>query len=218
MRPLQTLTALNDRLFARWYPLVCGLSERAGQREMRADLVGQARGRTLEIGAGSGLNLPHYPSAVTELVVTEPSRHMHGHLRRVLAEDPPPVGAHHLVAAPAESLPVEDGSVDTVVGVYVLCTVDDPAAALAEIARVLAPGGRYLFMEHVHAGDGTLLGTVQDLIEPVHEWVAAGCHPNRRLHDLLDAAPLAVEQVESLRMPMAFPTVRPVLRGLAVRP
>jgi ubiquinone/menaquinone biosynthesis C-methylase UbiE len=206
---------LNERLFARWYPLVCGLSERAGQREVRAQLIAEARGRTLEIGAGSGLNLPHYTDRVTELVVTEPSPHMLEHLRSILHSDPPPVGAWKLVESGAEKLPFPDGSFDTVVGTYVHCTIPDPRRALGEIARVLTDGGRYLFLEHVHAGEGTLLGRFQDLVEIPHRYIAAGCHPNRRTEALLEESPLEVERLEHSRMPMAFPTVRPVILGAA---
>ena len=114
-----------------------------------------------------------------------------------------------------ELLPFAEDSFDTVVATYVLCTVPDPAAALREIARVLAPGGRYLFLEHVHAGDGTALGRFQDLIELPHRYIAAGCHPNRRTEALLKASPLQVERVEHGEQPRAFPSVRPTIIGSA---
>ncbi|HEX4109690.1 MAG TPA: class I SAM-dependent methyltransferase [Solirubrobacteraceae bacterium] len=209
---------LNERLFAWWYPYVSGLSERAGQREMRAELIAQAHGRALEIGAGSGLNLPHYGPSVSELVVTEPSPHMLAHLRRRLEQEPPPVGEWTLLLAGAETLPFEDASFDCVVGTYVHCTIPDPARALREVARVLAPGGRYLYLEHVHAGEGTALGRMQDLIELPHRYIAAGCHPNRRTERLLRDSPLVLERVEHGTMPMAFPSVRPVISGSARAP
>lgn len=171
---------LNDRFFAFYYPRLVGLSERAGQAEVRRDLLSEARGRTLEIGAGNGFNLPHYPAGVTELVVTEPSPPMLALLRDQLDASPPPVGGWELVEAGAESLPFDGAGFDTVVGGFILCSIPDPAAALAEIARVLRPGGRYLFLEHVHAGEGTALGRFQDLVELPHRYLAAGCHPNRR--------------------------------------
>jgi ubiquinone/menaquinone biosynthesis C-methylase UbiE len=206
---------INERLFARWYPLVTGLSERAGHRETRERLVGPARGRTLEIGAGSGLNLPHYGPEVTELVISEPSPHMLEHLRSSLDSDPPPVGSWKLVQAGAEELPFADHSFDTVVGTYVHCTIPDPERALAEIARVLAPDGQYLFLEHVHAGEGTLLGRFQDAVEVPHRYIAAGCHPNRRTERLLERSPMTIERIEHGSMPMGFPTVRPVILGTA---
>lgn len=206
---------LNERAFARWYPIVCGLAERAGQREVRAELVGRATGRTLEIGAGSGLNLPHYGPEVTELVVSEPSEHMHEHLRRVLAESPPAVGSWQLVTAGAERLPFDDASFDTVVATYVHCTIADPAAALAEIARVLRPGGQYLFFEHVRSPDSRAVAAVQDVLAVPHTYIAAGCHPNRRMEDLLADSPLTVRRIVRERMRRAPLTVRTTVRGVA---
>lgn len=209
---------LNERLFARWYPVVCGISERAGQRQMREETFSPAAGRTLEIGAGSGLNLRHYTDRVSELVVSEPSPHMHRHLRRLLAEEPPPVGSWELVEAGAEELPFADASFDTVTGGYVHCTIPDPERAIAEFARVLRPGGRYLFLEHVHAGEGTWLGRIQDAIEAPHTYVAAGCHPNRRTERMLRESVFEVERLERGSMPRAVPSVRPVIYGSARLP
>jgi ubiquinone/menaquinone biosynthesis C-methylase UbiE len=206
---------LNERLFARWYPLVCGLAERAGQREARAQLISDARGRTLEIGAGSGLNISHYPPQVTELVLTEPSPHMLEQLRAQIRAEPPPVGSWELVEAAAEELPFEDASFDTVVGTYVLCSVDDPGRVLRELARVLRSGGHYLYLEHVRAGEGTVLGRFQDMVEVPHRYIAAGCHPNRRTERLLEASPLAVERLSHGKMPLSLPTVSRIIVGSA---
>ncbi len=206
---------LNERLFARWYPLVCERSEKAGQAELRASLLAEANGRTLEIGAGSGMNLPHYDDGVSELVISEPSSHMLRALRSQLDSQPPGVGLWELAQADAQRLPFADGSFDTVVATYVLCSVDDPQRTLGEIARVLRPGGRYLYMEHVHAGEGTLLGRFQDLVEVPHRYIAAGCHPNRRTEQLLDASPLKVERLAHASQPRSFPTVRPIIIGAA---
>ena len=122
--------------------------------------VADARGRTLEIGAGSGLNLAHYPEHVTELVLSEPSLHMLEQLRSQIRVQPPRVSSWELVQAGAEELPFDDGSFDTAVGTYVLCSVEDPARVLREVSRVLRPGGHYLYLEHVRAGEGTVLGTL----------------------------------------------------------
>lgn len=206
---------LNQRLFARWYPLVCERAEKAGQAEVRAGLLAEARGRTLEIGAGSGINLRHYGDQVTELVISEPSAHMLRALRPQLDSRPPRVGSWELVQADAQQLPFPDASFDTVVATYVLCSVGDPQRTLSEIARLLRPGGRYLYMEHVHAGDGTLLGRFQDLVEVPHRYIAAGCHPNRRTERVLEASPLTVERLEHGNQPRSFPTVRPIIVGSA---
>lgn len=205
---------LNERAFAWYYPRLMAVSERAGGADLRARVITQAEGRTLEIGAGNGYNLPHYTSAVTELVVTEPSPHMLALLEQRLTTDAPPVGAWELVQTGAEELPFADASFDTVTGGYVHCSIPRPELAVAEIARVLKPGGRYLFIEHVRARS-SLLGRFQDVIEPLHVYVAAGCHPNRRTEELLQGSELKVEQVEHTTLPRSFPSVRPVILGSA---
>ena len=214
-RAMRDRWGLNEKLFALYYPIICGIAERAGQRETRRELLSQATGRTLEIGSGSGINVALYPAAVTELVLTEPSPHMLGHLRTAVAEDPPPVGSVRVEQASAEVLPFDDGSFDTVAMTFVLCSVEDPPRVLEEIARVLKPDGRYLFLEHVHAGEGTLLGRFQDLVEVPHRYIAAGCHPNRRTEKLLAAAPLEIERLEHGKQPRAPATVRPTIVGTA---
>lgn len=208
---------LSERVFAWYYPRILEVAERAGQRETRRRLLSSAGGRTLEIGAGTGVNLAHYTPNVSELVITEPSPHMLARLRRTVAGEPPAAGRWELVQAGAEALPFKDGSFDTVVCTYVLCTVSDPRRALDEIARVLRPGGRYLFMEHVHAGEGTTLGRFQDAVEGVHTVVAAGCHPNRRTEALIDGSPLVMERIERARQPRAPITVRPLIIGSAMK-
>jgi SAM-dependent methyltransferase len=207
---------LNERLFAAYYPLVAAKSERAGGARIRAQLLAGAAGRTLEVGAGHGLNLPHYPVAVTELTLSDPSPHMLVQLREAVDADRP--GAVTIVEADIQALPFADAAFDTVVCTYVLCSVPDPARALAEIARVLVPGGRLLFIEHVRAREGTVLGRVQDLIEVPHRLAAAGCHPNRRTADTLAASPLEVVDLRHERQPASLPTVRPIVVGSARRP
>lgn len=209
---------LNERLFALYYPRLCELAENAGLREVRRDLLGAARGRVLELGAGSGLNLLHYGSAVDELVLTEPSPHMLRLLSDRVESNPLDAGSCEVIEGGAEELSFPDASFDTVVGTFVLCTIPDPARALAEVARVLRPGGRYLYLEHVHAGEGTLLGRFQDLVEVPHRYLAAGCHPNRRTEAVLDASPLEVERLEHFSQPRAVPTVKPSIVGIARRP
>lgn len=208
---------LNERLFAAYYPRLIQRSEDAGQRETRRRLISGAAGATIEVGAGSGINVAHYTDRVTELVLTEPSPHMLAHLREAVQERRPPVGSLEIVQASALELPFADGHFDTAVCTFVMCSVPDPSAALAEIARVLRPGGRLLFLEHVHAGDGTLLGRFQDLIEVPHRYVAAGCYPNRRTERLLAESPFAIHSLEHGHQPRSLPTVRPTIIGTAIR-
>jgi ubiquinone/menaquinone biosynthesis C-methylase UbiE len=129
---------------AAFYDLVLALGERRSMAALRTATLAPARGRALEIGAGTGLNLRHYPAAVGELVLTEPDAEMARRLRRRAPR-------HAVLQASAESLPFADGSFDTAVTTMVLCTVADPEAAVAEIRRVLRPGGALLFVEHVRA-------------------------------------------------------------------
>jgi ubiquinone/menaquinone biosynthesis C-methylase UbiE len=208
---------LNERLFAVYYPRLLEIAERAGQRETRHQLISQAAGRTLELGAGSGINLPHYPAAVSELVVTEPGPEMLAHLRKAISGAPLAPASVRLVQSGAEELPFEDASFDTVVGTYILCTIPDPRRTLSEVRRLLRPGGRYLFLEHVHAGEGTLLGAFQDLVERPHTYIAAGCHPNRRTAQLIETSGLEIERLERGRQPRAPLTVRPTIIGSARR-
>jgi ubiquinone/menaquinone biosynthesis C-methylase UbiE len=145
---------LSDRLwgplFARGYDWLVKSGEDAGLRDERRDLLARARGRTLEIGAGTGINVELYPDAVTELVLTEPDPHMRMQLEKKLTA----LGRRaEVIDAGGEHLPLPDASVDTVAATLVFCTIPEPEAALAEIARVLKPDGRLLFLEHVRASD-----------------------------------------------------------------
>jgi ubiquinone/menaquinone biosynthesis C-methylase UbiE len=205
---------MGNPVFAAMYDRLMAGTERAGLADRRAELVAAARGATLELGAGTGLNLRHYPSAVTDLVLAEPDRHMARRLRARLSEAGRPA---EVVEAPAERLPFEDGRFDTVVVTLVLCTVRDPARALDEIARVLKSGGRLLFLEHVRAPDGTRLARWQDRLERPWGWFGAGCHPNRDTIAALEASPLSVESAERGELPKAPPIVRPLVAGVAVR-
>ena len=144
------LKRLFQRLYAAMYDLTNGPAEKAGLRQQRHDLLAQAAGATIEIGAGTGLNLPHYPPAVTRVVLTEPDPYMARRLRRRTAR----LGRDaEIFEATADHLPVPDGSFDTAVVTFALCSVPDVQAALSEITRVLAPGGWLLFFEHVRSAD-----------------------------------------------------------------
>ena len=187
-------------------------TEDAGLRETRREALRTARGRTIDLGAGTGANLELYPDAVTELVFSEPDPHMAKQLRRKLAASGR-VG--ELVEAPAERLPFADSSFDTAVFTLVLCTVPDPAAALAEAARVLKPGGRLLFVEHVRAEDPGL-ARWQDRLEGPWRFLGYGCHCNRDTLAAIEASPLELEEVKHGRLPKAPPIVRPLVHGSAL--
>lgn len=201
------------RVFAAIYDRMLAATEEAGLRERRRELLAGASGRTLELGAGTGVNLELYPEAVSELILTEPFEPMARRLRERLAESGRKAS---VLVAPAERLPVEDASIDTVVVTLVLCTVADPEATLAEVARVLRPGGRLLFIEHVRAPDPKLARR-QDRFERPWRFVGHGCHPNRDTVAAIEASPLRLEGVERGSIPKAMSIVRPLAQGSAVR-
>jgi ubiquinone/menaquinone biosynthesis C-methylase UbiE len=197
-------TALYDRLMEG--------TEEDGLREMRRETLAKASGRTIDLGSGTGANLGLYPDSVTELVLAEPDPHMLRKLRPKAEE----AGADaEVVQAGAQDLPFEDSSFDTAVFTLVLCTVPDPVAALAEAARVLRPGGRLLFVEHVRSEDAGL-ARWQDRLERPWRFFGDGCHCNRDTVATIEAAPFTVETVDKAELPKSPPIVRPLVRGSAV--
>ena len=201
------------RGFAALYDRGLKATEEGGLRDMRRELLAEARGRTIDLGAGTGANLGLYPEAVTELVLAEPDPHMAKRLRHKLAESGQEA---EIVEAPAQSLPFEDASFDTAVFTLVLCTVPDPAASLAEAARVLRPGGKLLFVEHVRAEEPGL-ARWQDRLEKPWRFLADGCHCNRDTVAAIEASPLTLEHVERGDLPKGLPIVKPLIRGSATR-
>jgi ubiquinone/menaquinone biosynthesis C-methylase UbiE len=204
-------------IFARFYDRMLAGTERAGLIEMRRELLARANGRTLELGAGTGLNLPHYTGAVSELVLAEPDPHMADRLRDRLAREGTAAGRASVIEAPAENLPFDDGSFDTVVSTLVFCTVEDPVRAIAEARRVLVEAGSLLFLEHVRS-ETRQLSWWQDRLERPWGWVAAGCHPNRPTGDLLADAGFWIEQLDRGRLPKVPRWMQPMIRGVARRP
>ena len=199
------------RGFAAIYDRGLKATEEAGLREMRRETLAAASGRTLDLGAGTGVNADLFPTAVSELVLVEPDPHMLKKLRAKLEGLGEGVVA---IQAPAERLPFADSSADTVVFTLVLCTVPDPSVALGEAARVLRPGGKLLFIEHVRSRDSDL-ARWQDRLEKPWRFLADGCHCNRDTVGLIEASPFVLEQVEHDRLPKTVPIIRPLARGSA---
>ena len=181
--------------------------------EHRRKLLAPAEGRVLEVGAGTGFNLPHYPPQVSELVVTDRLDGMLHRARKRAAASGREIATARVTG---ESLPYEDGSFDTVVASFVLCSVAEQDPVLAEIRRVLKPGGRYLFMEHVRSDDPAL-ARKQDRYEGLWKAVCFGCHCNRDTLPRIQAA-FQVEEVEHDELPSGPPKiVRPFVLGRAVK-
>jgi ubiquinone/menaquinone biosynthesis C-methylase UbiE len=200
------------RVMAVLYDPFVWLGEIAGMRRQRHALLALARGRVVELGAGTGLNIAHYPDAVDELVLTEPEPGMRRKLARRLDGQR---RAALIFDAPAGRLPLADASVDTVVSTLVLCTVDDPEGALAEIARVLRPGGQLLFIEHVRAGSRILAAWQDRLLRPWRAF-AGGCVCNRPTLELMRSAGFIVEADDAVWRGMPR-IVHPLSVGRATR-
>ena len=193
------------------YDLVLAMGERRSMRALRAVTLAGARGRTLEIGAGTGLNLPHYPGTVTGLVLSEPDPAMARRLRRRVAQGAP--SGATIVEAGAEDLPFPDHSFQTAISTMVLCTVPDPERAAAELERVVAPGGALLFIEHVRAGDAHAARRQRRLERP---WAAfaGGCRCTRDTLALLRRH-FAVTELEHHRWRGMPGIVQPLIAGRA---
>ena len=196
-----------ERVFAAMYDRMLRDTEEAGLREHRRALLARARGRVLEIGAGTGLNLDHYGPEVTDLVLTEPAEPMARRLREKLS------GRREVVEVGAEQLPFEDDSFDTVVSTLVLCTVRDQERAIAEIRRVLKPDGRLLLLEHVRSSNPKT-AKWQDRLHRPWRAFGAGCNCNRDTAAALARGGFELD-VQDWRMPKAPPIVRPIIEGVA---
>ncbi|MGH6915247.1 MAG: class I SAM-dependent methyltransferase [Geminicoccales bacterium] len=170
---------------------------------LRERAVGLARGRVLEIGVGSGLNLPFYGREIEELVAIDPSRELLSMARKHTSWVHFPV---KLMECGAESLPLEDGSVDSVVMTWTLCSIGDPGQALAEIRRVLRPGGDLIFVEHGQAPEARVQRW-QDRLTPAWRRIAGGCHLNRPVDRLIRDAGFSLAELETgylVKGPRAF--------------
>jgi ubiquinone/menaquinone biosynthesis C-methylase UbiE len=202
------MSAIYDR-FMRGSEEACLV---AWRRELLRDLAGEV----LEIGAGTGASLAHYPAAVSRLVLTEPDRHMRARLHARVADGGR--GGAEVVAAPADALPFPDASFDAVVSMLVLCSVPDVSKVLGEVVRVLRPGGAFVFLEHVAAAPGSARLAWQRRLEPVWRLAAGNCHLTRRTGEALVRAGFVVDHSRSESVRKALPIVRPSIRGLAHKP
>lgn len=202
-----------QRAWARGYDWVFDRIDAQGSGEHRRRLAAPARGDVLEVGAGTGRSFCLYRHA-THVVAAEPDPGMRSRAQQAARAAPVSV---EVVAARAEQLPFADARFDTVLASCVLCTVADPDAALAEMARVLRPGGRLRFYEHVRAADPRQ-ARWQDRLERPWGWVGRGCHPNRDTVAAIARAGLDVVELDGFDFDVMPALVRPHVLGVAERP
>jgi len=204
----------GHKWFAAFYDRMATSAEKSYLGPVRKEIAGGAQGRVLEIGCGPGGNFSHYTDAATEVVAIEPDPYMLERARKRAAAVERPIDIRQ---ASAEALPFEDGSFDTVVSTLNMCSIPHPDRALAEVRRVLKPGGEYRFYDHVRYDNG--FGAFwQDLITPVWKWLGGGCHPNRDVVRIMEDAGFdIVEQERSNPLPAIPPMIitRPHVKGVA---
>jgi ubiquinone/menaquinone biosynthesis C-methylase UbiE len=204
---------LRQRYFA-WLMSVLARRYNTALGPRKRALFGDLKGTVVEIGPGTGANLEFLPPGV-QWVGIEPNVAMHAYLERVAARHGVDVelerGFAHRIARP-------DGSVDAIVSTLVLCSVRDLDQALAEIFRVLRPGGRFLFLEHVAAERGTWLRRTQDLVRPVWAAINDNCQPNRETEQAIANAGFVDLRVDRIDGPLPIPVIRPHIVGSARRP
>lgn len=200
-------------MFAALYDRTMNAADQAGLGEQRRRLLTAARGRVIDVGAGTGLNLAHLPAdAIDELHLVEPDKAMARRLAKRLARSPIDAIVHERPLLEAR-LPA--AHFDVVVCSLVLCSVDDQATTLARLLELLAPGGKLLFLEHVR-GVGTA-ARMQDLASPLWQRVAGGCRPNRDTLDALRKAGFAITDCDRFRIRKVFPLVAVGVSGVAIR-
>lgn len=209
------LSAFQHPRFAWMYARISREAERRGTAEHRDRALAGLAGRVIEVGAGNGLNFGHYPDTVTEVLAVEPEDRL-----RALAEQAATHAAVLVRVVPghADALPAADATFDAAVASLVLCSVPQAAGALAEIRRVLIPGGELRFFEHVRSGQ-PLLGLLQDAITPLWSRAAGGCHLNRDTTVAIRAAGFHIEQLERFcYAPLRFIPAHAHILGRAATP
>jgi len=207
--------AVHHPIFARLFDRLVRKAD-PQQADHRLELLAGLSGRVIEVGAGNGINFANYPGEVTEVVAVEPEAYLRDKAVEAAAEAPVPVT---VVDGLADRLPGEDDSFDAAVSSLVLCSVPDQSRALAEIMRVLKPGGELHFYEHVLAQDPKVARR-QNRIEPVWRFCGGGCHPNRDTSGAIEAAGFQMERCRrfAFKPGPLMTVVEPHVIGVARRP
>ena len=201
-------------LSERWFAWVMGRTARHYDgllADRKRSLLSEVGGTVVEIGPGTGTNFRYYPRNIHWIGV-EPNRYMHPYLQRAAEAAGVPI---EVLLGRAENLSLPDESADAVVATAVLCSVDDPHKALQEVRRVLKPGGRFVFVEHVAAKRGKPLRGIQRTVQPLWSCIAGGCHPDRDTGELISQAGLRPLVLDEFKLPLG--PVAPHISGVAVR-
>jgi ubiquinone/menaquinone biosynthesis C-methylase UbiE len=178
----------------------------------RRQVLEPAAGNTLEIGFGTGLNLPHYPATVTCLTVIDSEDMLRERVARRIAECPIPVVRMQVDAQ--GRLPFDDSTFDTVVTTFTLCSIADTTPALIEIRRVLKPGGRFIFFEHGRS-DNAEVARRQDRFNPLQKVIGVGCNMNRKIDELIAAGGFRIVELDRFLMPETPRLLSEMYRGVA---
>lgn len=189
--------SVNHPVFSRIYQRLSKVIERRGGAQHRETLLDGVDGRVIEVGAGNGLNFPHYPDTVEQVMAIEPEPRLRAAAQRAARRSPVPVEVRDGVAS---AIPAEDGSFDVGVASLVLCSVPNQTAALSELARVLRPGGQLRFYEHVRSRHPRL-ARIQRTADVVWPHLAGGCHTSHDTLQTIRSTGFKVEQVERFRFP-----------------
>ena len=206
------MALVNNPLFARYFARFGGRNEDRGNREHRQEMMAGLTGRVMEVGPGNGLNFPHYPVSVQEVVAVEPEPYLRSRAVEAAAAAPVPI---RVADGSADELPAPDGSFDAVVVSGLLCSVTDVHAALTEFHRVLRPGGELRFYEHVRSRD-VLFAGFQRAADLVWPHLMGGCHVRRQTRAAIDEV-FTIQTCRGFRFPpdaLVWP-VAPRILGIA---
>jgi ubiquinone/menaquinone biosynthesis C-methylase UbiE len=209
------LSTFQHPRFARMYERISAESEQRGTAEHRVRALAGLVGHVIEVGAGNGMNFAHYPDTVDEVLAVEPEDRLRALAEQAAGRAPVPV---RVVAGHAEALPAGDGTYDAAVVSLVLCSVPDVAGALAEIRRVIGPGGELRFFEHVRS-DQPWFGLLQDVVTPLWSRAGGGCHLNRDTAAAIRAAGFDIELLDRVSYsPLRFVPAHAHIVGRACVP
>lgn len=210
------MPSIRSYFFAKFYDATMREVEEACLGAWRAELLAKTTGDVLEIGAGTGVNLPYYPAGLRRLVLSEPDDNM----RSLLSERAVSSGMSQaeVIASGAEGIDHPDASFDGVVSTLVLCSAGDPATALREIYRVLRPGGVFFVIEHVLAEHNPRIIKWQRLFNPIWKFMCCGCHLTRNTAAAIEQAGFVTNQLEQVRLESTPAVIQTGIKGMAIKP